>query len=424
MSFTIGRASLPVDPTSASWLGNTLTITGWISPTTTNDTNHAYAIRQQLLGLVDNDDESVFPCTFSVDPNWDGFYSVLSVQVEGRPHLMETQGRMPYTLVLQRVTGGFGKPAFESITQSVVRTNSHAVTTPQGVVASAYFPSVYGFYESDTSTLPSASGGVANLTTEDGTMNVTYLQAPIAASTYRWFVKPADYFKGSARVEVKYGSTWYPIHGKQIPSASAGDWRISNGYTRLYPSQVSGNGRFTVETYRAGSWVGREFTLGVYDPVGFTWGALPMTGDSTGNLATPRVLRNDPSCVTVQCSIVSQKYTISLRRAETFVTVALTLPAASGLLYGFATSAVVASTAFTGGIRATASDANGLRYLISTPVARTNDLVNGRIYTTAAANSSQFQITPDYLVGVVSSDTNVRDLFLAAGNELHRVVLG
>jgi hypothetical protein len=50
MSFTIGRASLPVDPSSARWSGDQLTITGWISPTTANDTNHAYALRQQLLG--------------------------------------------------------------------------------------------------------------------------------------------------------------------------------------------------------------------------------------------------------------------------------------------------------------------------------------------------------------------------------------
>ena len=53
MSFTIGRASLPVDPSSARWSGDQLAITGWISPTGER-LNHAYALRQQLLGLVNS----------------------------------------------------------------------------------------------------------------------------------------------------------------------------------------------------------------------------------------------------------------------------------------------------------------------------------------------------------------------------------
>lgn len=424
MSMTLGRFTTTEDPDAGSLRqsGDKVEFDSMIVGASLDEFK---ARVQQLRGLMDNPDETVFPFTWSEDATFDGFYTDVEVEVSDQPSMMASFAA-PFSVRMRRVTGGFAKPSFETLTTSVVRANAHSVTTPQGVVASAYFPSTYGFYESDRSTLPSASGGVADLTTEDGTLNVTYLQAPIAVSTYRSFVKPADYYKASARIEVKYGSTWYPTHGLQLPVDTAGNWRISNGYTRVYPSQVSGNGRFTVETYRAGLWLGREFTLGAYDSSFASWGALFLTGDSLGNLATPRVLRNSHESVSVQCSVVSQKYTISLRRGETFITAALTLPggAASTLLYGFATSAVVASTAFTGGIRATANDANGLRYLISTPVARTNDLVNGRIYTTAAANSAQYQITADYQAGITTTDALTRDLFLAAGNEHQSVVMG
>lgn len=407
MSFTIGRASLPADPSSARWSGDQLTITGWISPTTANDTNHAYALRQQLLGLVNNPDEQVFPCTFSVDANWDGYYYVNSVSVDGNPSLMEIQGRMPYSITLTKVGPGFARPQVESVYSLITRANAHAIVTPTGVSASWVNPGGYG---TESSLIASGS-----LTCEDGSVSYYSQAAPVTSTSARMFVAAADYYKTAARIEIKYGSTWYPISGYNIPNSTAANWRISNGFTRLYPTSVSGTGRFTVERWNGAAWVGREFGWQV------SAGTFNYATADTAAAFSTRITMNSPYAVSIRTFYNYTTYDFTLRQADGFVEVTTTLtPLAS--TFGFGCSAVVASTAFTGGLRATATDANGLRYLISCPIATTNDLVNGRITATASVSQATFQICPDYLTGVGGgTDTSVRDTFMAMRSERRAV---
>lgn len=409
MSFTIGRASLPVDPSSARWSGDQLTITGWISPTTANDTNHAYALRQQLLGLVNNPDEQVFPCTFSVDPNWDGYYYVNSVNVDGDPGLMEIQGRMPYSITLTRLAAGYSRPMIETVYTLAVRSNALGVAP--AVTVNSSFPSSSGVYASETTLAV-----VGTATCEDGTCSVAATTCPVIASG-QTFVAPGDYYKTSARIEIKYGSTWYPMMGQQIPNGIGLNWRISNGFTRLYPTQVSGNGRFTVERYKSGVWAGREFCIQ-------TGAASPYyaTADPAGTPLTAKVITNTPAIATIRCSYSYGVYDFTIRQGDSFAEVSLNWPGSSGS-WGVACSAVVASTAFTGGLRATANDANGLRYLLSCAQATTTDLVNGRFVVTAAVSQATFQVCPDYQTGAyLTTDTGTRDLFFGMRSERRAVV--
>lgn len=411
MSFTIGRASLPVDPSSARWSGDQLTITGWISPTTANDTNHAYALRQQLLGLVNNPDEQVFPCTFSVDPNWDGYYYVNSVNIDGDPGLMEIQGRMPYSITLTRLAAGYARPQIETVYSGVVRTNAHGIAAPTGAYSAFYSPSSYVA----DGTLPPSSTAPG----EDGSFYISTAAFPVATTSGTIYTAPADYYKTGARIEVKYGSTWYPVQGMQIPLAVGLNWRISNGFTRVYPSQVSANGRFTVERYKSGAWVGREMQLGTFSA---GWNVWYATADASGNAFVAKVLTNSVALCAVRVAYGKELFDFTLRQGDNFIELAIT-STGTAKQYGIATATATASTAFTGGARATANDANGLRYLISFPQAVTTDLVNGYVYATAAFTTNAFQICPDYQTGPLAvSDAGVRDLFFAMRSERRQVV--
>ena len=415
MSLTIGRATFPRNESTLQWSGDDLTITGFISPTTVNDVDHANALRAQLNGLGDSNDDDVISVTSSTDPNIDGFYRVLNIQVSGEPTVMNVHGVMPYVAQLRRVAGGFSKPSFETMVTSVVRTNAHSVVSPVGPIAAYFAPSAYTYADIDTSSLTLV--GSATLTTSDGSVVVKTATAPVATDWWRHFVQPADYYSGGARVEVQYGSTWYPIHGLHLPSGTAGKWRISNGYCRLYPSSVGGQGRFTVETYRTGSWVGREFMWGVFTTV---WVPTAATGDATG-LVTPSILVNTPNMVVIRSPISSYIHDFVIRRGDTWIEATALSPAVP-VKWGIAPSTSIASTSFTGGIRATGDDANGLRFLTSAGPATTKDTGTGALYATSTVNTMTIQVTADYQVGVATTDTTVRDLFYAARSDRQKVV--
>jgi len=412
MSFTVGRASLPVDPSSATWNGDTLTIEGWISPTVANDTNQAYAIRQQLLGLVDNDDESVFPCTFSVDPDWDGFYTVESVRVEGRPGLMETQGRMPYALTMRRV-GGFTAPQFECIATTVVATNSHGLptATPAGIVALPYT----NLQEASIPT--SFAGGSSNSfligttrTTADGLVRYC---APTNQTPFRymWATSPAYYYEGSARFEQSFGGTYYEMNGQQVRPVSSA-WRISNGLMRV---TISGT-TISVAHYDGSTWDTAKL---------WTIGGVAPTAPLLASVTSARVIRNTPEEVIVrvvpkmEATASSTVVDISLRRGCRWAAFSLTSNYASDWYIN--TSPNEAGTALTGGFRATATDAAGNRYVVGGLAAQTNTLANGRLKLTTAAQTFNFVIGSE--VAADGSGQTLLNEYAQTIIENHRVVI-
>jgi len=407
MSFTVGRASLPVDPSSATWNGDTLTIEGWISPTVANDTNQAYAIRQQLLGLVDNVDESVFPCTFSGDPNWDGFYSVESVRVDGRPGLMETQGRMPYTLTLRRV-GGYALPLAEATLSSVIRTNAHGVVAANShLVVPPTTDNPGSFY---------ASGSNTDMSSEDGTLFRNTRTGPVTNTFLPYGVLPADWYKGSARVSVSYGGTYYPIVGQQIPRLTA--VRIQNANFRM---DVSSSAVITLSMYHDAAWESSPSFV------------LRQSGNFD-SLTNVRVLRNSPEQVTVRLSLEASAATtspcemdVTLHRGhQTACCLFTPYGGGTSATLSIRASAVTACTAVTGGIEQTTADVSGNKWFILNTVASTNDLVNGYRTTNAAvAVNAPFAIGMFASTGVVAGDlstTEVRDCFWGEYSETHRVV--
>jgi hypothetical protein len=419
MTFTIGRASLPTDPNSVSWSGDQVTISGYIRPTTALDTDQANALRQQILGMVDNADEDIFPITSSTDSQIDGFYKCTSATIDEQPAI-SGRGIYPYTMTFVRTPNGYGKPLFETIVQTVPR-NTSLSATPAGIISPYYTPTAYTYFDIDVSAL--GATGTSAITTEDGTLTSGTKAAPLTVNSWRHFVKPADFYKATAKVEIKYGSTWYPIHGLQIPAAVGANWRISNGYCRAYPSATGTSAKgITVETYRTGSWVGCEFAKFSYNTGLASWGAaFGMTGDTTGYV-DPVILSNRPELVVVRIPLGSTSFTFSLRNGDTWIEMIDAYTSSAGSFTGLGRTTNTASTGFTGGVRATANDANGLRYLISCLDTGITDTTNGRYSSGTTTRQAVWQMTADYQAGYTGTDTVCRDLFQSARSDRRMVV--
>jgi len=345
-------------------------VDGWIIPTTAADLNHARALKHQLLGLTA---DPVVPVTWSVDANVDGFYTATSVSVDAEPGVSEIRGAMPYSVSLRRVGGGLAKPRFETMTQSILRTNAHSVTAPTGIAAAYYTPSYA--YDIDVADL---AGSTGTITTEDGTVT-RVLVGPLSATTWRHWVKPADFYKGMCRLELKFGSVWYPVHGTDVPLAIADGWRIGNGFARGYPSNANTTKGIKVEVYDTSAWNGQEMCRFTYDSGGATWTAQHTTGNSTA-WAVPKVLHNRPELVAVQVIVDNNPITFSIRPGDSWIEASFgRMTDTPSRDEGFGITSTYASTSFTGGIRGTADDGNGLRYAIAAAKTGTKDTTNGRV---------------------------------------------
>lgn len=414
MSMTIGRAAIATDPAEGSLAidGDLVSFTAILSGITTAECQARIA---QLAGLVGNNDEPVVPFTWSADANFDGFYRVESLQVQPMAVYLLT-GQLEFAISLGKVTG-FGRPQFESVASSVVRINAHGVTAPTGIVVTSWIGGDVASWDTDYA----STGSVID--TEDGSswLERSVLTAPQPPKSRQWSVYASAYYQSTAKIEIKLGSSWYPWVGTQPPAAVGLNWRISNGVVRFTPSTSGSSGTFLIETYSSGAWAGTTFKT----RLGVT--VVPLL--EAGTTPAPfRIVRNSPEAVVVRVRMPGQGVTcdIGLRRGDSWIEMSFS-SAGIAWPYGIDCASAIASTAFTGGIRATANDANGRRFLISCPSTITTDLVNGSVKLTTGATAAQFQVTADYqkvgISGVTpGTDTGLRDYFLAARTERVRVV--
>lgn len=407
MTLTIGRVT-GLRLGSIVRNGDSRVLNGIITATSNAELRARY---QQLEGLVGNIDEASFSITDTTAADLDGYYRINSVTLAPIGVVTGTYAR--FVVDVTRVAGGFATPQFETFASTLVRTNVHGVTAPSGIVTSWYSGS--GTTEADITATLTWPG-------EDGNTSIYYAVAPVASSSLFSYVQPADYYKGAARVEVKYGSTWYPLHGQQLPLAVGTNWRISNGIVRLYPTSVGGNGRFTIERYLDG-WAGREFGM-LYTSTLFA----NATTNASGIASPVSVIVNRPEIVVLRVKSnggpgTTSTFDITLRRGDLWCEVTVNQKAThTARAWGIGCSTATAMTAFTGGARATANDANGLRAAVSCPVAVSTDLTNGYVYLSAAARSATFQVSPDYGWAGGLTDTQWRDGFLSSRLETQRVV--
>jgi hypothetical protein len=299
MTLTVGRCTdLRPAPRSPSRSSRSVTVTGTVLATSIDDLT---ARRDQLLGLANNVDDPVVPVTWSTDPSIDGFYSVNRVSVEQIGTTDSARAR--FAIELEEIDGRTA-PLVEADASAVVRTNGCGATDGEPTVVALAYHSSASTYEGTGAGLIARSG-------EDGDVYLGLRTAPFT-EVYSAFPSIANRYAGTCKIEVKYGSTWYPVVGQQVPASAAGNWRISNGLVRLSYSPYTGDGGATVggllvEVYDSGAWrTAVTAKLGTWD--GSAFSDANWAGDGIASTQSPagsvvscplRVLRNSPETVTV-----------------------------------------------------------------------------------------------------------------------------
>ena len=405
MSMTIGRCAITRSPSVGSLRqsGDVVSFRAWLMAADVDEMN---ARVQQLRGLMNNPDEDTFPFTSSDMPALDGFYTDFAVEVEDSPGMLST-GKVPFSVRMRRVGGGYAAPLAEALVSSVVRTNSHAVASGSSfLVVPPTTDNPGNWY---------ASGSNTDMNSEDGTLLRNTRTGPVAITSLPYGVLPADWYLGSSRVSLSYGGTYYPAVGQQIPKVTA--VRVQNANLRV---DVSSAAVITLGMWHDSAWESSpSFTI--------------VQSGTFDSLASVKVLRNSPEVVTVRCGLEASGATtspgtldITLHRGhQTACCVFTPYGGGTSVTVSFRASAVTPVTAVTGGIEQTTADASGNKWFILNTVASTNDLVNGRRTTNAAtANSLPFAVGMVASVPAAGdwSNADARDAFWVEYAESLRVV--
>lgn len=387
MTLMLGRFTTPDEPDGGSvrMRGDELQFESVLSASTFDEFQ---ARLQQLRGLVDNGDENVFPFTWSEDPNMDGYYTDVDVDVRDSETMLATFN-VPFSVRMRRI-GGYSAPQFEWIVQQLLRTNPHGIAVGTGTQPGGVWAVPSSAVE--LSTGPGGGAGNFSRTSADGALTCVNTNSSVGTvNLASFYLPPANRYDGAAKIEVSYGGTFFPIVGSQIPANAV--WRLSNGLIRVSLSGAS----LAVEPFDGTQW----------DPAG-----LFRIGGTTPGLATiigtPRVLRNSPELVVLRCSVrLATGLTWGVQTLD------LALFAGhrhiEGRLYSTAQATwyvepvvATASTALTGGLRSTATDANTNRFLLAGAAAQTNDLAIGRLRNTAAANALDFMVGYEINIGTTA----------------------
>lgn len=393
MTLTLGRCQLgnTVDLSTVTRSGEQLTIGGTFFPTVDGDVDQSDAVRQQLTGMVGNADEMAFPLTFTVDPDLDGFYTVGGIDISERPS--RASGAFGYTLNLSRVSGGYGNPTFEVSCTNITRTNAHGIGGNPLVIVpgdgSTLTYDVTGFGSIGLFDTRATADGIGVFLLSVGDPN---------GRAYRFDVSPADYYRATCQVEVLFGSTWFPVVGRQIPLSF--QWRISNGLIR-FTSGTAG-AQATMELWNGSAWV--SWPVGYWDGTAIRKIGRTAPGYPNERAIAVTVLRNSPEQVVIRQQAFDGVVTWTIARGFRHATVSWSVANnvigpttfGGGLVTGQAGTAISSTAAVH-----TTTGASSTQAFFATTGATAGggvDTTNTRIRNTTAAISGTV-----FLGGVVSA---------------------
>jgi hypothetical protein len=238
--------------------------------------------------------------------------------------------------------------------------------------------------------------------TADGIIRV-WLGLPIDSP--RWTVRAGDYLAGSARIvldSIRRAGTFTP---------PGEDWELSNGLVRVTPGA---SGRIAVSCWDAGEWRSAN-----------EW-AISVGGTVVTTTPELTILRNDPEEARIRLTYPGTpgRLTVDLRlrRGARFVTGVLKRHSTSllAVVRNGTTAGDGSYAAFTGGIRAAATDADGNRWVLGT--SRVSEIAHGAGDT---ALSLDFYIGHELNAAAPAAGDAAADLFaqyLGSTGERIRVV--
>ncbi len=361
--FQLGRAfdTLDVDINQFQMSGDTVSIAGdvFIPAGTTGPAGWASAVRDRLNALVMSRDEPVIPVVWSEDSTIDGFYKVESVTTSN-PAAALVDGYVQWQAQLSRFGGG-SLPQCEVYSTHSVRPNSASVTTT----------TLNGSNDYRRLAVPAAAtdfwcgsqSTAATRTTSSGALSCWYLPTYPAALTSTFTVAPGDYYDGACEIRTGYGAAASQlVLGKYAPRPFDG-MTISNGLVRvfLHPSIDTA---FEVEVFDGSAW--ENLISGTGWRIEHDYGGGSNHQWDLSNAST-QILRNSPERCTVRLVLAEAATVAQFGRVWIDLTVRRGDPFVGGLVQfdtNGSLSGVVAiepttstaSTALTGGLRASSTD--------------------------------------------------------------------
>lgn len=383
MTMTIGRAGIDItleDPESLSIRGDSISMAnmGQMASSVAD----LLALRQQLLACATDADHPVIPVTWSEDSHLNGYYRVRGVDCTASPLLL-AGGPLQWRVDLERVDQ-YAAPLFEIISQGNRRTTDFSGTYTTGRDFTAFAAaSGGGSFKATGVTSNDWTVAAGGRTAEEGSLDYFYTDVASRNNAVCWNIDPAKFYWGAPRLELSYdaGSTFRTAPGRQIRNLfGAGLWRLSNGIIRVTFSGTT-NLDMTIQC-----WDGTQWDTGVTFRFSFSTHPEYIPKALTVLEASPcahriRLSLNNPNANTV--------LDVGLRRGAHHAEFRQVCQAGSGGFssYKCANTAVSAATTGTGRIIQTTA-ANGNKWLIMTPVTKTDDLVNGAITTNNGTQES------------------------------------
>lgn len=350
--------------------GDQVNLAGFLHAPAVGD---ALALRQQILGYAENIDEEVIPITWAADSTISGYYRVRKAAVAMKGASL-AHGLFEWQMQLERVQG-YASPLFESVLLGAALENAHSYSgaTPWHAVPAAV-----------TEVTKTGVSAAYTRDSADGDVRVHLLSG--YEQTPRFYLAPEDYYIGAATLELGSGSLFRTIVGLQaenLPTA----WRLSNGLVRVTPSATAG--AIDISHFDGTNWdTAKTFKVRV------------NSSHIVNEFTNITVLRNSAEEVVIRLAGATDG-----GLAVGPVSIDLALRRGDRLVRGFIQSDVAyawkvvratneASTAITGGIRATSNDANGNRFVIFTSKAfsTTGSLTEGGLYSSSAVRAFDFAI--------------------------------
>jgi hypothetical protein len=308
-------------------------------------------------------DVLVVPVVFTDKANLTGFYRLTDGQSDLLRHASGAVQSATWQLTLLPL-GTEREVEFESRLPSIARSTELTGQTP--VFWHAPPPATGSYYTGTT--VP--SGSVVRQSAEGAVTVYTGIPAGVFP---RWTCPADGFLAGSARL------LFDGIRRIGLDSPALTVWELNNGLVQVLPGVT---GALTVSAWSGSAWVSAK--------------NYRLTVNGTAVTSTPEltVLRNDPEQVLLRLAypVGSGRLTLDLglRRGGRFVTAVMKRHSAASL--GVTRVEAETATAVTGGLRASAADAAGDRFVMGSSKTTTA--------TTATASLSKASVTQlDFFLG-------------------------
>lgn len=325
----------------------------------------SFSLTKKRMDDIAGLNRAFVPVTFTHKSELNGFYRVATVTGTDRKWMPENLNIVPWQMTMERVGYPNDTNLESRLSGPTTRTNDHVATGKRW-----HAPPVSHYAYAAGSTTPL----FVTRTSADGAMPV-YYNLPQGINP-RWGITVQNYLLGRVRFSDSDGIERTAVQTLLTPTG----WTLSNGLVRLQVNAATG-------VFEVSAWTGAAWQMK-------GWELFHSTGPAV-TLGVPdaiSVLRNDFEVATVRIikSLSPGRVTVdfTLRRGGRFLEIYV--QHLFGTTLKLVRSAVEASTASTGYIKAAAADGAGNKFVIGSAKSFAADNVNGGISKAATPTLDAF----------------------------------